>query len=70
MNIPTEPIGSIPRPPDLLEAVAATEGTSPELDALYDDAIRDTVNRFEATGSPVITDGEQRKYHNFWTYSV
>ena len=20
--------------------------------------------------SPVITDGEQRKYHNFWTYSV
>src|SRR5207302_5859128 len=21
-------------------------------------------------GSPVITDGEQRKYHNFWTYSV
>ncbi|HSU87871.1 MAG TPA: 5-methyltetrahydropteroyltriglutamate--homocysteine methyltransferase, partial [Terriglobia bacterium] len=25
---------------------------------------------FEATGSPVITDGEQRKYHNFWTYPV
>ena len=25
---------------------------------------------FEATGSPVITDGEQRKYHNFWTYCV
>jgi 5-methyltetrahydropteroyltriglutamate--homocysteine methyltransferase len=32
--------------------------------------VRDTVSRFEATGSPVITDGEQRKYHNFWTYSV
>jgi 5-methyltetrahydropteroyltriglutamate--homocysteine methyltransferase len=28
------------------------------------------IARFEATGSPVITDGEQRKYHNFWTYSV
>ena len=26
--------------------------------------------QFEATGSPVITDGEQRKYHNFWTYCV
>jgi 5-methyltetrahydropteroyltriglutamate--homocysteine methyltransferase len=26
--------------------------------------------RFEATDSPVITDGEQRKYHNFWTYPV
>jgi 5-methyltetrahydropteroyltriglutamate--homocysteine methyltransferase len=37
---------------------------------LYEDAIRDTIERFEATGSPVITDGEQRKYHNFWTYSV
>jgi 5-methyltetrahydropteroyltriglutamate--homocysteine methyltransferase len=23
-----------------------------------------------ATGSPVITDGEQKKYHNFWTYCV
>ena len=31
---------------------------------LYLAAIRDTVERFEATGSPVITDGEQRKYHN------
>jgi hypothetical protein len=24
----------------------------------------------ESTGSPVITDGEQRKYHNFATYCV
>ena len=42
----------------------------PALEPLYDEAIRDTIERFEATGSPVITDGEQRKYHNFWTYSV
>jgi len=42
----------------------------PSLGQLYEDAIRDTIERFEATGSPVITDGEQRKYHNFWTYSV
>ena len=45
-------------------------GDDPSLDPLYDDAIRDTIERFEATGSPVITDGEQRKYHNFWTYCV
>src|SRR5438445_8306725 len=70
MQIPTEPIGSIPRPLHLIEAVSATDGTDPSLDPVYDEAIRDTIARFEATGSPVITDGEQRKYHNFWTYSV
>ena len=43
---------------------------SDELDSLYDQAIEDTIREFEATGSPVVTDGEQRKYHNFWTYSV
>ncbi len=70
MPIPTEPIGSIPRPRRLIEAVAAGDGTDPRLDPLYDEAIRDTIAQFEATGSPVITDGEQRKYHNFWTYCV
>ena len=70
MIIPTEPIGSIPRPPRLLAAIGDMDGADPRLDALYDEAIRDTIERFEATGSPVITDGEQRKYHNFWTYSV
>jgi len=70
MKIPTEPIGSIPRPLRLIEAVAKLGGTDPALDPLYDEAIRDTIERFEATGSPVITDGEQRKYHNFWTYCV
>ena len=71
MIIPTEPIGSIPRPPQLLEAVlAAGDGADPKLEVLYDNAIRDTIALFEATGSPVITDGEQKKYHNFWTYPV
>ena len=70
MTIPTEPIGSIPRTPALLEALASRRGDDPELDPLYDDAVRDTIRQFEATGSPVITDGEQRKYHNFWTYAV
>lgn len=71
MNIPTEPIGSIPRPLALIEAIRKLgDGTDPRLEPLYHDAIRDTIEQFEATGSPVITDGEQRKYHNFWTYSV
>jgi 5-methyltetrahydropteroyltriglutamate--homocysteine methyltransferase len=70
MRIPTEPIGSIPRPLALIEALASRDGTDPALDPLYEEAIRDTIERFEATGSPMITDGEQRKYHNFWTYSV
>ena len=71
MTMPTEPIGSIPRPIGLIEAVNKRgNGDDPALDALYEEAIRDTVQRFEATGSPVITDGEQRKYQNFWTYSV
>jgi 5-methyltetrahydropteroyltriglutamate--homocysteine methyltransferase len=70
MAIPTEPIGSIPRTPQLLAAIAAGDGMDPKLDPLYDAAVRDTIERFEATGSPVVTDGEQRKYHNFWTYSV
>src|SRR6202048_3538930 len=71
MNIPTEPIGSIPRPLSLVEAINALgDGTDPSLDALYEEATRDTIEQFEATGSPVITDGEQRKYHNFWTYCV
>jgi 5-methyltetrahydropteroyltriglutamate--homocysteine methyltransferase len=70
MIIPTEPIGSIPRPLRLIEAVASGDGNDPRLDSIYDEAIRDTIERFEATGSPVISDGEQRKYHNFWTYGV
>ena len=70
MKIPTEPIGSIPRPPELIEAVASGSILDPNLDPHYEDAVKDTIDRFEATGSPVITDGEQRKFHNFWTYSV
>lgn len=70
MRIPTEPIGSIPRPPELIEAVNAGNILDPNLDPHYEDAVKDTIERFEVTGSPIITDGEQRKFHNFWTYSV
>ena len=70
VTIPTEPIGSIPRPVDLIERIAKGDGEDPSLDPLYESAIRDTIERFEATGSPVVTDGEQRKYHNFCTYCI
>jgi 5-methyltetrahydropteroyltriglutamate--homocysteine methyltransferase len=70
MSLPTEPIGSIPRPLELIEAFTRKGPDDPSLDPLYEEAVRDTVKRFEATGSPVVTDGEQRKYHNFWTYPV
>jgi 5-methyltetrahydropteroyltriglutamate--homocysteine methyltransferase len=68
--IPTEPIGSIPRPRDLIEKVAKSGNEDPDLAPFFEEAIRDTIERFEATGSPVVTDGEQRKYHNFATYCV
>jgi 5-methyltetrahydropteroyltriglutamate--homocysteine methyltransferase len=71
--IPTEPIGSLPRPPSLIATIAAFNRgrVSPQaLSDEYDCAIRDTIERFEETGSPVISDGEQRKYHNFATYSI
>jgi 5-methyltetrahydropteroyltriglutamate--homocysteine methyltransferase len=72
MTLPTEPIGSIPRPPDLIDGMrAAGEGLlgSAALETLYDDAVRDTLRRFEETGSPVVTDGEQRK-QSFATYPI
>src|ERR1700716_2050977 len=68
--IPTEPIGSIPRPVDLIERVAKGDSEDPNLAPLYEDAIRDTIERLEAAGSPVVTDGEQKKHHNFATYCV
>ena len=72
MTIPTEPIGSIPRPAELLrvmEAHAAGRASGEALEEALDDAVRDTVQRFEATGSPIITDGEQRK-SSFATYPL
>lgn len=72
MSIPTESIGSIPRPPQLLEALREFRagGLSQErLDACYDEAVRDTLQRFADTGSPVISDGEQTK-SSFATYPL
>jgi 5-methyltetrahydropteroyltriglutamate--homocysteine methyltransferase len=72
MTLPTEPIGSIPRPQELIDGMArAASGrlSVGDLDTLFGAAVRDTIRRFEETGSPVITDGEQRK-PSFATYPI
>ena len=72
MTLPTEPIGSIPRPKELIAGMTAfADGRIGEnaLAALFDAAVADTIRRFEETGSPVITDGEQRK-PSFATYPI
>ncbi|WP_136254276.1 cobalamin-independent methionine synthase II family protein [Onishia niordana] len=71
--IPTEAIGSIPRTEKLM--LAQQQFDSGELDsvtmsACYDEAVQETIRELEATGSPIISDGEQRKTHSFATYSV
>jgi len=72
MLIPTEPIGSIPRPGELLDIQRKYHhgnASKIELADAYDMAIKDTFKRFEATGSLVISDGEQRK-SSFATYPL
>jgi 5-methyltetrahydropteroyltriglutamate--homocysteine methyltransferase len=73
MTLPTEQIGSIPRTPELVAGIgahAAGGAVSPqELAILFDAALSDTITRLEATGSPVVTDGEQTKM-SFATYPV
>jgi hypothetical protein len=50
ITIPTEPIGSIPRPVDLIQRVAKGDSEDPDIAPLYEEAMRDTIPRFEATG--------------------
>lgn len=72
MPIPTEPIGSIPRPRALIDAMQRLDAgtiTRERFDEVARDAVHDTISRFEATGSPVITDGEQTK-PSFATYPI
>ena len=72
MAIPTEPIGSIPRSPDLIAAgrdLAGGQITAAAYARIADAAVRETIEQLEATGSPVITDGEQAK-PSFATYPL
>src|SRR5215467_13912085 len=72
MPIPTELVGSLPRPMKLQQAYADyDEGkiTWPELQAEQDAAAEDSIKRLEATGEPIVTDGEQRE-SSFATYNL
>lgn len=72
MTIPTQPIGSIPRPQKLIEARRRWEQgelSRTELGRISEEALADTIRRFEATGSPIVTDGEQTK-PSFATYAI
>ena len=71
-GIPTEPVGSLPRPSALQAAYAdydAGKIGKDQLEAEQDAAVRDSIERFEATGSPIVSDGEQR-WSSFATYPV
>src|SRR3982074_1319061 len=71
-GIPTEPVGSLPRPSKLQAAYAAYDEGKIDKDALeaeQDAAARDSIERFEAPGSPIISDGEQR-WSSFATYPI
>jgi methionine synthase II (cobalamin-independent) len=71
-GIPTEQVGSLPRPSRLQEAYAkydAGQIERGELEAEQDAAVRDSIEREEATGAPIISDGEQR-WSSFATYAL
>src|SRR6266567_7012808 len=72
MAIPTEMIGSIPRPAQLIGAgqdLAAGRISVQAYAELAEAAVRETIAELEATGSPVVTDGEQGK-ESFATYPI
>jgi len=72
MPIPTELVGSLPRPMELQEAYQAYDDgkiTFEDLQAKQDEAAEDSIKRLEETGEPVVTDGEQRE-SSFATYPL
>ncbi len=71
-GIPTEPVGSLPRPSWLQQAYAqydAGEITREELETEQDKAVKDSIEHQEQTGTPIISDGEQR-WSSFATYAI
>jgi methionine synthase II (cobalamin-independent) len=71
-GIPTEPVGSLPRPDKLQAAYAqydASEISKEQLEAEQEAAARDSIARGEAAGEPIVSDGEQW-WSSFATYPV
>ena len=72
MSIPTEPVGSLPRPARLQQALTDYDAGRIGREQLVqeqDAACLDTLKRMEATGSPIVSDGEQR-VSSFATYPL
>jgi len=72
MPIPTELVGSLPRPMKLQEAYQAYDDGQigfEELQAEQDKAAEDSIRRLEGTGESYVTDGEQRE-SSFATYPL
>jgi len=72
MPIPTELVGSLPRPMKLQQAYQDYDDGKiswEDLKAEQDRAAEDSIKRLEATGEPIVTDGEQRE-SSFATYPV
>jgi methionine synthase II (cobalamin-independent) len=71
-GIPTEQVGSLPRPQKLQEAYAAYDKGEIGKDALesaQDEAVKNSIAGQEAAGSPIVSDGEQR-WSSFATYPI
>ncbi len=71
-GIPTEPVGSLPRPTTLQDAYAkydAGEIAFEDLEKEQDTAVKDSIEKGEATGAPIVSDGEQR-WSSFATYPI
>lgn len=72
MPILTEPVGSLPRPVKLQAAIKEFDAgriNKAELTREQDAACQDSITRMEATGSPIVSDGEQR-VSSFATYPI
>ncbi len=72
MPIPTELVGSLPRPMKLQDAYQDLDDgkiTFSDLQKLQDEAAEDSIKRLEQTGETYVTDGEQRE-SSFATYPI
>ncbi len=72
MPIPTELVGSLPRPLKLQEAFEDLDQgkiTFADLQVLQDEAAEDSIKRLEQTGETYVSDGEQRE-SSFATYPI
>jgi methionine synthase II (cobalamin-independent) len=71
-GIPTEQVGSLPRPQKLQDAYAAYDKGEIDkagLESAQDEAVKSSIEGQENAGSPIVSDGEQR-WSSFATYPI